>query len=188
VGRLRSRLGPAIIVIAVAMTIDLVPAMAADQAAPHVRYTDTGLDPDDVPVDESSCCQQDPDIRATTRKVWIDDQDRKWLTVSFRAYEALDDYWAVRVRLDSRAGPRADAKMWIFDPGLGEPPGCTFRRKGSTLKDGTYRASEDSARCRVPLRWAEPRKRIRWKLFSAGGGEGTGPVVDEYAPDSGWYS
>lgn len=165
-----------------------VPAVAAGPAAPQVRYTDTGLDPDDIPVDESSCCQQDPDIRASTRKVWIDDQDRKWLTVSFETYENLIGYWNVRVRLDTRAGPRADAKMWIFDTGTDEA-GCTFRRDGSTMEDGRYlQVQVDKVRCRVPLRWAEPRKRIRWKLFSAGGGEGTGPVVDEYAPDSGWYS
>ena len=43
-----------------------------------IRYIDRGHDPNDVPVDPTSCCQQDPDIRSTTRTVWVDEQGRRW--------------------------------------------------------------------------------------------------------------
>jgi hypothetical protein len=162
------------------------PATAANQAVPHIRYRDTGLDPDDVPVDQTSCCQQDPDIRLSTRKVWVDTRSRPWLTISFVTYEPLDDYWGVRVFLDTRGGARYDATMSISDPGTG-PAGCTFLRRGFTRRDGTYRDTDDQAFCRVPLGWVASTKRIRWRLFSRGGGEGTGPAIDEYAPDMGWY-
>lgn len=151
-----------------------------------IRYIDRGHDPNDVPVDPTSCCQQDPDIRSTTRTVWVDDQGRRWLTVSFGTYDPLDDYWTVRVFLDTRGGPRFDATMALFDPGT-SAPGCTFRRRGSTQRDARYWFTIDHAFCRVPLGWAATTKRTRWRLLSRGGGEGTGPAVDEHAPDTGWY-
>jgi hypothetical protein len=177
-----------ILIIATAMTsLGLVqPAAAGSQAPRIVRYKDTGLDPDDVPVDRTSCCQQDPDIRSTTRKVWVDVRNQPWLTISFGTYDALDDYWEVRVKLDARGGPRYDATMSIFDPGTG-PEGCSFLRRGSTRRDARFRLKIDQAFCRLPLGWVGPTKRIRWRLFSRGGGEGSGPAIDEHAPDTGWY-
>ena len=175
-----------ILIIATAVTsLGLVqPAAVGSQAPRIVRYKDTGLDPDDVPVDWTSCCQQDPDIRSTTRKVWVDVRSQPWLTISFSTYEALDDYWRVKVVLDARRGPRYDATMSIFD---NPPSGCSFLRRGSTRRDARLRLKIDQAFCRVPLGWLAPTKRIRWRLFSRGGGEGTGPVVNEHAPDTGWY-
>ena len=149
-----------------------------------IRYTDRGHDPNDVPVDPTSCCQQDPDVRSTTRTVWVDDQGRRWLSVSFGTYDPLDEYWTVRVFLDTRGGPRYDATMSITDS---PPADCFFRRRGSTRRDARVRITIDHAFCRVPLGWVAPTKRIRWRLFSRGGGEGTGPAVDEHAPNTGWY-
>lgn len=149
-----------------------------------IRYSDTGFDPNDVPIDPTSCCQQDPDIRSSTRTVWVDVKGRRWLTIGFGTYDLLNDYWTVRVLLDSRGGPLYDATMAIFDS---PPHDCYFRWRESTRRDAIMRLTDDHAVCRVPLGWARAEKRIRWRLFSRGGGEGTGPAVDEHAPDTGWY-
>jgi hypothetical protein len=177
-----------LIVLLLAVSVEVTPAAAAAaQTLSRVRYLDAGRDPNDVPVDRTSCCQQDPDIAYTTRKVWVDRHRRAWLNVSFATHDPLDDYWSVAVRLDTRGGPRYDARIVIFDDGASED--CRFRRRGMTARDARHRIIDvDRVQCRVPLRWIEPRKRIRWRLFSAGGGEGTGPAIDEYAPDMGWYS
>jgi hypothetical protein len=169
----------------VAMSVEMIqPASGANQAVPHIRYRDSGFDPDDVPIDHTSCCQQDPDVRSTTRTVWVDRHERRGLTVSFGTYDPLDDYWRVVVFLDTRGGPRYDATMMMLDPGTGP---CSFRWRGSTRRVAHLRVTSDHEFCRVPLGWARAAKRIRWRLFSRGGGEGTGPAIDEHAPDSGWY-
>lgn len=148
-------------------------------------YVDKGLDPDDRPIDRTSCCQQDPDIRSSTRRVWEGKAGRRWLSVSFRAYEPLSGYWSVTVGLDSRGGRFVDHWMHFGDDGLGQTS-CFL---GSGKRLGTYHAPRfgDRASCRVPLRWVAPSKHIRWKLFSPKGFEGTGVRIDEYAPDRGWY-
>jgi hypothetical protein len=177
----------AIVVVALALVVAaFLKGMAqAGGTARTVRYTDSGFDPNDVPIDPTSCCQQDPDIRSSTRRVWADGRGRRWLTVSFGTYDLLDDYWTVRVLLDTRGGPRYDATMSISDA---PPAACSFRWRGSTRRDARVRlTTADHAFCRVPLGWAMTTKRIRWRLFSRGGGEGTGPAVDEHAPDMGWY-
>src|SRR6476620_871626 len=99
--------------------------IAADPAAAvpgRVLYRDTGFDPDDVPIDPGSCCQQDPDIQSSTRTVTISGA-RRTLFITFRTYEALKGYWTVNARLDTRGGPLVDAGMSIHDSGLG-PSGC----------------------------------------------------------------
>lgn len=148
-------------------------------------YLDKGLDPDDRPIDRTSCCQQDPDIRSSTRRIWEDGAGTRWLSVDFRAFEVLSGYWSVIARLDSRGGRFADYRMTIYDDGVGQA-GCYL---GSHNRFGTYRVplQADGARCRVPLRWVAPSKHIRWKLFSPKGLEGTGVRIREYAPDRGWY-
>jgi hypothetical protein len=113
-------------------------------------------------------------------------RDVAGLTVSFGTYEPLDDYCTVQVSLDTRGGPRYDATMSITDGGT-SIHACSFRQRGSTRRDARVRLTIDHAFCRVPLGWAMATKRIRWKVFSRGGGEGTGPAVDEHAPDTGWY-
>lgn len=176
-----------VILASVATAVLILPASAeATVRGPDVLYVDVGLDPDDVPIDEGSCCQQDPDIRSTKRRVFVD--EGRWLFVNFRAYEQLLGYWKVVVRLDTRGGRRSDARMRIFDNGAGRA-GCAVRFRSEPRRKGEYRASSagDRASCRVPLRWVNPNKRIRWRLFSPAGLEGTEPGVDEFAPDRGWY-
>ena len=174
---------------AVATAALALPASATTAMRRDPLYKSTGYDPDDIPIDEGSCCQQDPDVRSTTRKVTTSSRGRS-LFITFRAYETLLGYWTVHVRLDTRGGTRSDANMRLADSGVG-PTRCGVR----FLADGPRRQGKlilpmfgDRATCRVPLRWVHPSKRIRWKLFSPAGAEGTEPRVDEYAPDDrGWY-
>lgn len=163
----------------------ILPDARQAASASTFGYVDKGLDPDDRPIDRTSCCQQDPDIRSSTRRVWEDKAGRRWLSVNFRAYEVLSGYWSVIARLDSRGGKFAEYRMTIYDDGVGQA-GCYL---GSRNRFGTYRVrlQADGARCRVPLRWVAPSKHIRWKLFSPKGFEGTSVRIDEYAPDRGWY-
>jgi hypothetical protein len=175
---------------ALATTALAMPASATAHAPRDPVYKDTGYDPDDVPIDAGSCCQQDPDVGSTTRKVANTNGGRS-LFITFRTFEALLGYWTVHVFLDTRGGPHVDAKMRLQDSGLG-PFRCGVR----FLAEGPRRKGElilplsgSRATCRVPLRWVHPTKRIRWRLISPEGFEaGTEPGVDEYAPDDrGWY-
>jgi hypothetical protein len=178
-----------IAVVAAMATAALTLPASATTVRSDPLYKDTGYDPDDIPIDEGSCCQQDPDVHSTTRKVATSPRGKS-LFITVRAYESLEGYWTFQVRLDTRGGPRSDAKMRLHDPGDG-PTRCGVRflawgprRQGKLLLP----MFSDRATCRVPLRWVHPGKRIRWKLFSPAGAEGTEPGVDEYAPDDrGWY-
>lgn len=177
--------------VALTTTALILPASAATQLRRDPVYIDTGYDPNDIPVDEGSCCQQDPDVRSTTRKVATNAKGGRSLFITFRAYERLEGYWTVRVFLDTRGGPHTDAKMRLADSGVG-PTRCGVR----FLAQGPRRQglldlprSGDRATCRVPLRWVHPTKLIRWRLVSPAGLEGTEPGIDEYAPDDrGWYA
>lgn len=163
------------------------PAEAAVQGqGPDVLYVDVGLDPDDRPKETGPCCEQGPDIRSTRRKAYVGIDDKRKLFVNFHAYELLYGYWNVVVRLDTRGGPHADARMRLFDSGVG-PVGCSVRFGSKPKQKGKFRApfGGDRASCTAPLSSVHPNKRIRWKLFSpAGLPEGE----DEFAPDHGWYS
>ena len=185
------RAGTAMLVaVALATTALTLPASATAPVRRDAVYKDTGYDPDDVPIDAGSCCQQDPDVRSTTRKVATNTNGGRSLFITFRTYERLEGYWTVRVFLDTRGGPHVDAKMRLADSGVG-PTRCGVR----FLAEGPRRRgvlhlprSGRRATCRVPLRWVHPTKRIRWRLHSLPGLEGTEPGVDEYAPDDrGWF-
>lgn len=188
----RSRAGVATLAaVALATTTLTMPASATARVGRDAVYKDTGYDPDDVPIDAGSCCQQDPDVRSTTRKVATNTNGGRSLFITLRTFEALLGYWTVQVFLDTRGGPHVDAKMRLHDSGLG-PTRCGVR----FLAEGPRREGElvlpllgSRATCRVPLRWVHPTKRIRWRLISPEGFEaGTEPGVDEYAPDDrGWY-
>jgi hypothetical protein len=162
-------------------------ASAADELGPLVRYADVGFDPDDRPIDETSCCQQDPDIRSTKRKVWVDAEGRSWLLVRFHSYEPLIGYWTVVARLDSRGDSRADYRLSFSDPGDSRVR-CEIRSRSSPPERGRGILENDGGGCRVPLQMVRPTKVIRWRLFSPAGSEGSEPRIDEYAPDQGWYA
>jgi len=159
-------------------------------AASAFGYRDIGYDPDDIPRDPTSCCQQDPDIRSTTRKVRAAGDGRAWLSITVRIFEEFLGYWDMRVQLDSRGGSRVDYKMKIWDTGTGEA-GCTVRRRGrSRATSGLLRLTTftDEVTCVVPFRIVRANKRIRWRVHSIPGREGSGPRIHEHAPRRhGWY-
>jgi hypothetical protein len=167
------------------------PASAANERAPEIQYVDVGYDPDDRNYDETSCCQQDPDIRWTSRKLWVDGRDRGWLTIKFQAYETFIGYWSVITWLDTRGGPGADYRLMVRDDATRVR--CWIRsRRSSAIQRGQARQglhSGSPATCRVPLGFVRRDKRIRWRLSSPAEvpGEGSQPSSDEYAPDVGWY-
>lgn len=176
----------------------LVPVPASASTVGALRsggYVDTGFDADDRPFDPTSAMQQDPDIYSTTRRVQPRPQGGSWLIVGFRAYEWLIGYWGVRVDLDTRGGPDADFRMRFWDGGTGTT-GCEVRpinewpwREGIYWAE-SYISSGDQVKCRVPLQWVWPTKRIRWNLSSPPGYEGFGgePRIWEFAPGGGgWY-
>ena len=175
------------------MVLGIAPPMTATVArGREIEYVDVGHDPNDRNYDETSCCQQDPDIRWTTRKLWVDERDRAWLTIKFQAYEIFTGYWSVIARLDSRGGPRADYRLQVRDDGSVVTCSITSRRT-SDVRRGQARQGLSSGRpatCRVPLGFVHRDKRIRWRLFSPAEvpGEGSEPSSDEYAPDRGWYA
>ncbi|MEX2405751.1 MAG: hypothetical protein WD834_00290 [Actinomycetota bacterium] len=174
------------------MLLGVAPPVTASEArGPEIQYVDVGYDPDDRNYDETSCCQQDPDIRWTSRKLWVDGRDRTWLTIKFQAYETFIGYWSVIAWLDTRGGPGADYRMMVRDDGTRVR--CWIRsRRSSAVRRGQVRQGLFSglpATCRVPLQFVRRDKRIRWRLVSPAEvpGEGSEPSTDEYAPDNGWY-
>jgi hypothetical protein len=147
----------AVVAAAVATSALTLPASAATPMRRNPLYVDTGYDPDDIPIDEGSCCQQDPDVNSTTRKVTTSTKGRS-LFITFRTYERLLGYWTVRVRLDTRGGPHTDAKMRLADSGVGPTRcGVRFLAEGPR-RQGSLRLprSGHRATCRVPLRWVHP--------------------------------
>jgi hypothetical protein len=143
-------------------------------------YVDRGTDPDDrAPV------RYDPDIRATVRKVETGSHGRR-LTIVVRAYEELGIWWSIEVRMDARGGRHADTGMRLWNADTGGT-GCDVWKRGhrSEPLEGRFRQAGDGARCRVPIRWIDPNKRIRWRLVSETLDPGDGET--ERAPNAGWY-
>lgn len=88
------------------------------------------------------------------------------LTIAIRAYEALGEWWFVRPRLDSRAGPELDYKMLIANE---EGGGCLLCRPHNDSVRGKFSQAGHRAACRIPARFVRPTKRIRWKVSSPSG-------------------
>jgi hypothetical protein len=167
----------------VVVTLVFLTALATPASA--FGYRDRGFDPDD----RSSA----PDIRSTTRKVWVGPRGRAWLTIRLDAYGAFGLYWETIVRLDTRGGPLTDQRMtlgWLDLSGQrcqvrGVHPNPVveglFRQGDGVQVDSTW------ASCRVPLRAVDPTKRIRWKVL--GVDLSSDAEYDEFAPNGrGWYA
>lgn len=73
-------------------------------------YVDHGTDPDDVRP-----TGQRVDIRATTRKVSQDGAGKRWLSITIRSHDPLDDggnrFWEVEASIDSHGGPVRDSRV-----------------------------------------------------------------------------
>jgi len=135
-------------------------------------YRDTGLDPNDRG-------SKSPDISSTTRKVRATPNGHRFLTVTLRTYEDLPSWWIGAIALDSRAGSLRDFRMEMWNNGA-DGHGCVVDGKA-----GAFHQRGRWGRCRVPLRFAHPRKLIRWKVLSLAAFDVGNP---DYAPnDRGWY-
>ena len=169
----------------------ILPASAATSLTQaDLVYKDTGFDADDIPRDQGEeMGVRDPDIRSTTRKITLEDAGGRTLSIAVTTYEYFYGYWRIVVRLDSRGGPRADARMIIRDDGGGfERCRVRFLSSGEAhlgeLRFPGEPPSYERVVCGAPLRWVHPNKRIRWTLISRAAGNG----IDEYAPsDHTWY-
>jgi hypothetical protein len=168
-----------------------LPVTAAEERGPEIQYVDVGFDPDDRPYDETSCCQQDPDIRTTTRKLWVDGRERAWLTIKFQAYETFIGYWSVIARLDSRGGPRADYRMTIRDDASRVRCWIASRRSSAVRRGTSAPRPVQREACDLPgaarVRAPGQADQVEVVLTGRGPGEGSEPSTEEYAPDDGGY-
>lgn len=145
----------------IALALALAAGLAV--AAPAYGYEDTGF----VPNDRRNN-RYDPDVSSTTRRVWLASNGHRYLTVTFRAYERLSYLWTVIVSLDSRGGTQRDYRIYM-DSTEFSGHGCGVLHRGQHFrhfKGGAFKQRHDWARCRIPLRFVQPNKRIRWKLYS----------------------
>lgn len=160
------------------LLLRFVPILAAIVAlAPQsaLAYDDTGYDAQDQ--------SEGYDISSTTRRVYQGNGHRV-LKVVVRIYEGdrpLDDQnyvWFVEVRIDSRRGQAHDVIMNIWSEDL-SGRGCELEdRRSRTLTEGLFRVTATTASCRVPLRFVDPGKRIRWNIH----------MSDDLAPNAGMYA
>jgi hypothetical protein len=142
-----------------------------------------GTDPDD-----RRPLGSDPDIRSSILEVGPRENGR-FLVLVVRAFEEFGDYWTIRAYLDAQ-GPRrrtdrADHTMVLWNADTGGA-GCTVRERGQGNPEerGVFRQNGRAARCRVPIRFIQPDRPIRWRLVSTSGYV-KGNV--ERAPDHGMY-
>jgi hypothetical protein len=117
-----------------------------------------------------------PDIRSTTRKVWLASNGHRYLTVTIRTSVRMPPWFDGLVALDSRGGSLRDHRMHIWHYGA-DGHGCDVNRI-----EGSFKQHGHWVRCRVPLRFVHANKRIRWRMSLAGFDVGA-----DYAPDRGWY-
>jgi len=158
------------------LVVCLIAALMAPTTA-GATYRDTGYDPNDV--------KSTPDVRSTTRKV-LQVDGRRVLAVVVRSYGRWPGWrtgFGVKVKLDTRGGPRFDAKLLLLS---GEDAICTAVRNDEQLSPLDLGFSRDRTRivCRVPMPFLGPNKRIRWKVMA-----GTWRLRHpDYAPsDRSWY-
>jgi hypothetical protein len=162
-------IGRVVVVALAAVLLGSTPAANAGMFG----YRDTGSDPNDVQG------VRVVDVRSTTRKVWHDDEGDRWLSITIRSYDRLGPHWSFRVVIDSAHGGRQDSKF-EFTKRYAQAF-CDWFVHGSGF-EGRLSIFERRVTCRIPLRYVEPTKPIRWKLIDAGRGDG-----EEFAPDQGWY-
>ena len=157
----------------------IVPLLATTLAVTLARpahafgYRATGFDPNDRHG-------YVPDISSTTRKVRAASNGHRYLTVTLRTYENLPSWWDAVIVLDTKGGSLRDSKMHLWNNG-DDGHGCEVDGRAAAFREHGH-----WARCRVPLRYVNPNKRIRWKVLSLAAFD-VGNA--DYAPnDRGWYA
>lgn len=165
-----------------AITLVVAPLLGLSLALPALAdYQDVRFDADDLDGDSASF----PDIRSSTRRVFHD--GGRYLSIQVRAYEDFGLFWFIRVRLDTRAGPKPDYSMTI-DWADQEGRGCYVwpRHHRAESERGAFSINGDRVRCRIPFP-PDPRgKRVRWKLVTVNASLEIDRSSD-HAPDEGWY-
>jgi hypothetical protein len=147
-------------------------------AAPSFAdYKDTGFDPNDS--------SGDLDVQATTRRVWVGPTGTRWFAISIRMYDQIGREQDVRILLDSRRGPRKDARLSIFK--ADGPAWCEL--KFFDLSGGwsaEARVVGRRMRCQFEFRHLHADKHVRWRMLSpAPSIYETFPI--DRAPDHRWY-
>lgn len=152
----------------------LATTLAVTLAGPAdaLGYRATGFDPDDRGGKK-------PDISSTTRKVRTASNGHRYLTVTLRTYENLPSWWTAAIVLDTKGDSLRDSEMDIWNNG-DDGHGCEVDGRAAAFHEhGRW------ARCRVLLRYVNPKKRIRWKVLSLAAFDVGNP---DYAPNGhGWY-
>jgi hypothetical protein len=151
-------------------------------ALPADAYVDVGSDPQDV--GDSECCYAD--IRSTARRIDAIG-DGRFLVITVHAYADLGEGWYLGAYLDSRTGGAADLLVSIGSADTRRGARCRISDpKFQAIVDGVARAHDDVARCWIPVRFVDPRKRVRWFVVSQEGGDPSAGM--DRAPDTGWYA
>jgi hypothetical protein len=148
--------------------------------------TTTISDPEDV-----EACDTAPDcpidIRAVSKRRFTTGTGRKMVAFSVDAYElygGLVFIANIKLRLDTSAGPRSDAHIFMALTELWADIGWACgRRYEAGIVSHKYPIKErgDRLTCFVPRRHLQPTKRIRFQALSRGN-----EFVVDRAPDDGW--
>jgi len=148
--------------------------------------TTTITDPEDVDV-----CDSPPDcpidIRAVHRRRFTTAVGRKMLAFSVDAYQLFGGLVLIaniKLRLDTRAGPRSDAHIFMALTELWASIGWACGRHyeaGGVTHRYPIKERGDRLTCFIPRRDLRPTKRIRFQALSRGD-----DFLIDRAPDAGW--
>jgi hypothetical protein len=167
---------------------------ATPRSSMHDRLADGGArtttisDPEDVEEACDTGADCPIDIQAVSRRSYTTATARRMLAFSVRAYElygGLNFVMNIKLRLDTSAGPRSDAHIFMavdyLWADIGWVCGRHYKKGGQVTHKYPIKERGDRLTCFVPRRELRPTKRIRFQALSHGWG---GVVVD--APDDGW--
>jgi hypothetical protein len=127
------------------------------------------------------------DIRQVSKRRFTAASGQRRLVLGVEAYELYGGLVLIaniKLRLDVRSGPRADAHVYMALTELSASIGwaCGRRYEGGTVSHGyRLKVRGDRLKCIVPLHDLRPTKRIRLQALS----RVNRSVVDR-APNSGW--
>lgn len=180
------------IVAAAIIVLGLLPSTASAE----VRWLRREFDPRDLPSCGPDCLPVPGwDVRSVTLRIRLADNGRRYLTITLRSYDPQGGF-ASGIALDTKGGPRADFRAYLDQARTADElpagPGrarCGVRpaRPESDIRRGAFRHFNDGsvATCRLPLRWVEPTRSIRWHVWTRDLFPQPWPTLDR-APDRGW--
>lgn len=156
-------------------------------SSPAIAYERIGSDPNESTDFGGNIIR---DIRSSILRVEPRENGRVVILV-VRSYERFGDGWVITVRMDSRESDAYDRVM-IMHPDFSKesPADCSvFTRagysRGERLAKGLFRLHGKAIRCRVPIRFFEPTRTIRWSVLSEEAGDPS--AGSDRAPDRGHF-